>query len=103
MAFRSMFHTEDPNESSFVILSETPQLVILSETQWSEESQRRRYITNRCDTITPPSGPIEPARSAAERGNAGKRPGRPDGGIRHRAVSSTVPPTYVIMLVSIKR
>jgi hypothetical protein len=53
--------------------------------------------------IPPPSDPIEPARSAAERGNAGKRPERPDGGIRHRAVSSTVPPTYVIMLVPVKR
>ena len=56
--------------------------------------------------MPPPSGPIEldpsnssgQALSAAERGNAGKQPGRPDGGIRHRAVSSTVPPTYIIML-----
>ena len=53
--------------------------------------------------IPPPSGPIELALRAAERGNAGKRPERPDGGIQHRAVSSTVPPTYVIMLAPIKR
>ena len=53
--------------------------------------------------IPPPSGPIELARSAAERGNAGKRPGRPDGGIRHRAVSSMKLSAYVIMPVPIKR
>jgi hypothetical protein len=53
--------------------------------------------------IPPPSGRIELALSAAERGNAGKQPERPDGGIQHRVVSSTVPPIYVIMLVPIKR
>ena len=53
--------------------------------------------------IPPPSGRIELALSAAEWGNAGKQPGRPDGGIQHRWVSSTVPTTYVIMLVTIKR
>ena len=52
--------------------------------------------------IPPPSGPIELALSVAERGNAQKRPERPDGSIQHRAVSSTAPPTYVIMLVPIK-
>ena len=50
--------------------------------------------------IPPPSGRIELALSAAERGNAGKRPERPDGGIQHRAVSSTVPTIYNIYAVA---
>jgi len=61
--------------------------------------------------IPPPSGPIEPAPSTgseqalstAERGDAGNRPERPDGGVQHGAVSLTVPPIYIIMLVPIKR
>jgi hypothetical protein len=62
------------------------------------------YNTAAIGAIEPaPSTGSEQALIAAERGNAGKRPERLDGGVQHMAVSLTVPPTYVIMLVPIKR